>query len=657
MKVDKKPIIEQKTNQTNVRRIGFGIGNEPMIIEILRSRLYSNPIQVLVQEYISNARDANREAQATRPIRIVAPTIIEPVLKIRDFGPGIDPQRMATIFSQYGNSSKRNDNNMLGGFGIGAKSAWAYTDAFTLITFVDGTAYHYVAHIAENKTGLLDLISETPTDETNGTEIHVAVKTGDVHLFEAAIRRAVTYWEPVEAPEIINRSFCVDANFFARLHNVDVAPIQDLYRTYGEIKCVIDGIPYPLPAEMEWQDDARDLRESYRAEILLRFMTGEIEISANREQITTSDANKTALKIRLADALLQIQGEIKRRIVETPSLADSFAEVKKLKNIIKKEFEYQAHGVSFSTGGKIVAGKIVEGLWVKKYYYREDRYGQKTQKINQRTIPIHDFDFTQSELPVYFRDADYSQPQIARRVKKAIAGNNALYLIEGNFFADFAEFSHVFPVIGLSSVAADAKPRTRKNANQIRAKLIEKTKKKSVLINVNTTHLYFFIKERESNFESIKRLAWELDLQLIEVGESDAKKLENYPTNFVSIQRLRTNPREFLNQSQFDKIISGIGEHPEEFEIQAATVIEDQQYAELIRANANNTWNNTVLDSVPEWAELPEVRERKKLAIALCDRRKLYPLFSALATTAAEVLAHDYADYVNLMYRRRSENG
>jgi hypothetical protein len=49
--------------ETNVQRKtqNFAIGDASVVIEIMRKRIYSHPIRTLVQEYMSNGRDANRE--------------------------------------------------------------------------------------------------------------------------------------------------------------------------------------------------------------------------------------------------------------------------------------------------------------------------------------------------------------------------------------------------------------------------------------------------------------------------------------------------------------------------------------------------------------------------------------------------------------------
>ena len=127
-----------QTLQTNIqtKSTSFGIGDVSTVIEILRNRLYSNPIQTLVQEYICNARDAMREANTwgKTPLVIGVPNAVNPLFTVRDFGLGLTPDRVEKVFVLYGASTKRDSNNQTGGFGIGAKSAWSYTDSFTVTT-------------------------------------------------------------------------------------------------------------------------------------------------------------------------------------------------------------------------------------------------------------------------------------------------------------------------------------------------------------------------------------------------------------------------------------------------------------------------------------------------------------------------------------------
>src|SRR6185369_4300729 len=89
----------------------FSIQDQGMIFDILRNKMYSNPILAICREISCNARDAHREVGATEvPVHIHLPNTLEPYYKVKDFGPGISPDRMSNIFIKYTASTKREDN-------------------------------------------------------------------------------------------------------------------------------------------------------------------------------------------------------------------------------------------------------------------------------------------------------------------------------------------------------------------------------------------------------------------------------------------------------------------------------------------------------------------------------------------------------------------
>ena len=191
-----------KTNSSSQESHEFSIGDVSTIIEILRNRLYSNPIQTLTQEYMCNARDAHREAERNgvegatqRPIQVTMPTELESVIKFRDFGVGLSKPRVKDVFVNYGVSTKRSDNDETGGFGLGAKSAWAYTDSFVVVSYYEGTCSTYIAHTGNNKNGTFELVSEEPTSEPNGVEVQIPVKSSDIYKFKSAVYRTAMFWK------------------------------------------------------------------------------------------------------------------------------------------------------------------------------------------------------------------------------------------------------------------------------------------------------------------------------------------------------------------------------------------------------------------------------------------------------------------------------
>src|ERR1700691_4508657 len=100
------PIIE---SSNDLQEKMFSIGDPGMVFDILRNKLYSNPILAICREISCNARDAHREAgKAEEPITISLPSLLDPNYKIKDVGVGISPDRAENIFVNYTSSSKRN---------------------------------------------------------------------------------------------------------------------------------------------------------------------------------------------------------------------------------------------------------------------------------------------------------------------------------------------------------------------------------------------------------------------------------------------------------------------------------------------------------------------------------------------------------------------
>lgn len=296
----------------------FKIGDTGKIIEILRNKLYRHKVRTLVQEYMSNARDAMREVGSSERIHVVLPTTFDPVFKVRDFGPGISPDRIANVFIQYGSSTKDKDNNQTGGFGIGAKSAWSYTESFTIVTFIDGVQRSYVAHIGANNNGRLDYLGEVPTTEKNGSEIQIAVQPKDIAEFKSSAFRAAYFWKEEEQPDFLN------AGSEKRQSHTEGVRINDLEVLESQlvpsfimsswdngIIIIIDGIPYVAgPSLVDKIAPMKELTTLVKGRLLMHFNTGEIEVSASREEIADSQHSINHLTVIAENVLKDVNATI-----------------------------------------------------------------------------------------------------------------------------------------------------------------------------------------------------------------------------------------------------------------------------------------------------------------------------------------------------------
>lgn len=338
--------VKPKTTEEYIvgaeKEMEFSIDTESHIIfDILRDKMYSDKIGAVAREVASNSRDANREAgreDVPVEVRIVKPNKFASIghqsIMFEDNGLGITPDRMSDVFIKYASSTKRDSNKETGGFGLGAKTPFAYTDTFTVITVCDYAdpiyetvraekkmptdkymelkeqgvdmeligeedgwttvmmdvvnlvghepvkrkKYEYNAIIDKTNKGKMILFDSEETNEQTGTKIVVPIKTdSDRFEFENKVIKYTKYW----GDNIVYKGF---HNERPKINHVIEEPSfsivkDDSHEYYG---LLIDGINYPLNKSEVGIDDV-GVSKAYK--ILLKFNTGELTISANREAV------------------------------------------------------------------------------------------------------------------------------------------------------------------------------------------------------------------------------------------------------------------------------------------------------------------------------------------------------------------------------------
>lgn len=290
----------------------FSIQDQGMIFDILRNKMYSNPALAICREITCNARDAHREiGKQDQPIQVTIPNTLDPFYRIKDWGPGISPDRMSNIFIKYTASTKRDDNLQTGGFGLGAKTPFSYSDTFTIETVHDGKKYNYACVIDETKVGKLIPMSEEATDLPNGTEIIIPVKAQDYKFFREHTEFVARHWDvqPIIKGDTItfkNPTFAFSGDGWGIATN-------DAHNYYNrrDMKLVIDGIEYPLDVSQLKGYASTKVLDAVQGCTYLYFGVGELSLSANREAVhldkPTQEKISEKLKLIIKDFAKVVQ--------------------------------------------------------------------------------------------------------------------------------------------------------------------------------------------------------------------------------------------------------------------------------------------------------------------------------------------------------------
>src|SRR3546814_18492166 len=98
---------------------------------------------------------------------------------------------MMTSFMAYTDgSTKDQSNDQIGGWGIGSKSPFSYTDQFVLVSVHDGVRSVYSVFKDEDSIPAIALLSQEETTDANGVEVSFPVETHHFNLFREEIGRA-----------------------------------------------------------------------------------------------------------------------------------------------------------------------------------------------------------------------------------------------------------------------------------------------------------------------------------------------------------------------------------------------------------------------------------------------------------------------------------
>ncbi len=317
--------------------------NSDIIIRLLRDKMYKNKIGAVCREVISNSRDANRENNKPH-----VPVKVEFIhnkslfneddyrISFSDEGIGITPERMDNIFLKYGGSTKRETNEYTGGFGIGAKTPFAYTDEFFIDTVVsiagENVLFQYQALIISDdskETSKMILINQENTTQQTGTKITIPIQQEDISEFEKELIYTTSFWS-------VKPNF-IGFEFKNLLKEIEIIHEQDEFSFFKEGKSkniygddsyiiLIDEIPYvfdnkKLSAINYNLSQKFIIEEGFK--FVLKFNTGEITVSGSREDVEYTKENIKQLIKRNEFIISEGEKMIREKIEQASSYSEA----------------------------------------------------------------------------------------------------------------------------------------------------------------------------------------------------------------------------------------------------------------------------------------------------------------------------------------------
>jgi len=288
---------EQKQQGAVAQGLGgstIGIVNDAqsmqMMVRMMTKNLYSDPIGSICREYISNAADANKENNSTEPIMVYFDESESGLYYcVRDYGKGLC-QSDIELYTNLLSSSKRNSNDLIGGFGIGMKSAFSYTEEFFIDSYYEGTITKYILYVdpmtSELKRDMLHT-EEFKEDSKTGIEIRIPIKHSDKDNFKTKTFAQTCFFE--------NLYYDFLENNFTIFKQKTFSYIDQNYTRFHKMGLLLGPVRYPISDDLIRKHNLYNMSPN----ICLRFEIGELSVVPNREQIIWDEKSVNAFEEKL----------------------------------------------------------------------------------------------------------------------------------------------------------------------------------------------------------------------------------------------------------------------------------------------------------------------------------------------------------------------
>lgn len=296
-KINKELEVDNFGFEDTSNRISLDADVIGEVFDILSTQMYKDPFGSIVREIGSNSDDSHVEAGVEKPI------IVECKYEEGDYylcfvdeGMGISPSRWKDSFAKYLKSTKTKDNNQIGGFGLGSKSPFSYTDLYYVTTIYDGIEYEYTMEKDDEGYPKEGCLCTRETTKHNGTTLKFLIEGGiysqDYYKFHEAIVEQLMYFHSVYYKGLgINNNFKIyEGKTFK--YRLDTS-IKEMHIVLGKVK-------YPI----EWK---RIGMEPINIPVGVIIPIGSVDLIKSRESLRYTDRSKEVVKKAIDDTLNELK--------------------------------------------------------------------------------------------------------------------------------------------------------------------------------------------------------------------------------------------------------------------------------------------------------------------------------------------------------------
>lgn len=311
----------------DTKSVSCELSNNGTLFDILSNSLYADKMLAVIREILCNAWDShivNNKSHIPLEVSLNDSTFV-----VKDFGSGIDPEKILQIYGTYGQSTKTDDEKQVGGFGIGSKAPFAYTDTFTVTNVYKNIKSVYILTKEPNQAPLIKTVYSGTTDEPAGLTVSVVLKKNHEDYFKNKLEKFMSKTDiKIKLNNVLykNNDFSNTYCFIKSLGNHSI----NLYVKYNSVsyKVSLENIEGIDPAFCFLIQDTSNYFKF--EELILNAEPNTLDISATREALSYTQKTKDTIKVLCNNFTKHI----------TTLIENSIKDVYKDINTPKEYFEY-----------------------------------------------------------------------------------------------------------------------------------------------------------------------------------------------------------------------------------------------------------------------------------------------------------------------------
>lgn len=240
------------TNQQKSMTIGaskvviqdINLKNTKAVISILRDKIYTDKPKAAIMETVCNAVDEHKKYKVKRPVDII---ITSKNLIVRDYAKGLDEHGVMKVFFQYMNSTKSDNNEDIGGYGIGAKAPSSYTNTWYVTSYHNSKKTMYMSVLDGDIGKTYKMMEQSCSEDNTGICVTIPIRSelsylSDTHRFLELAADLRTMLCGVSDYDVVScyyfdNSNVVDYDDFCKLSDKEKSTAKSYFNEKVKVAC------------------------------------------------------------------------------------------------------------------------------------------------------------------------------------------------------------------------------------------------------------------------------------------------------------------------------------------------------------------------------------------------------------------------------------